>query len=126
MSAFYDEMAEVALELIAEFGQAGTLTNVTEGEYDPVTGFGTDPVTLTQSGQLILLDYSAAESGVINASGSLIQQGDKKIMLAAKGLAWPPTITTTILAGGQAWSIANIKSTNPAGTPLLYEIHGRR
>ena len=126
MSAFYDEMAEVALDLITEFGQVGALTSVTEGEYDPVTGVGTDPVTLTQSGQLILLDYTAAESGVINASGSLVQQGDKKILLAANGLTWVPTMITTIDAGGQAWTIVNIKSTNPAGTPLLYEIHGRR
>ena len=126
MSAFYDEMADVALELIAEFGQAGTLTSVTKGEYDPVTGFGTDPVTLTQTGQLVLLDYTTQEAGIINAAGSLVQQGDKKIMLAAKGLVWAPTMTTTILADGLTWTIINIKTTNPAGTPLLYELHGRR
>ncbi len=116
--AFYDEMAQVALDLVTEFGQIGTLTCVTEGEYDPVT--------LTQSGQLLLLEYTAAESGVINASGSLVQQGYKKILLAAKGLAWAPTMTITIDAGGQVWTIVNIKSVNPAGTPLVYEIHGRR
>ena len=126
MSAFYEEMAEVALELITEFGQAGTLNDVIAGEYDPVTGFGTDPVALTQSGQLLLLDYTVQEAGIINAAGSLVQQGDKKIMLAASGLEWAPTMTTTINAGGFVWAIANIKSTNPAGTPLLYEIHGRR
>ena len=126
MSAFYDEMAEVTLELIAEFGQAGTLISVTEGEYDPVTGFGAEPVTLSQTGQLILLEYSIQEAGISNAAGSLVQQGDKKIMLAAKGLAWPPTMTTTILADGLTWTIINIKTTNPAGTPLLYELHGRR
>lgn len=123
---FYDEMAGVTLELIAEFGQVGTLTRVTEGDYDPVTGFGTDPVTLTQAGQLILLDYSAQEAGVSNAAGSLIQQGDKKILIAAKGLDWEPDMTTTIDAGGFTWSIASIRVTNPAGTPMLYEIHGRR
>ncbi|MFT2185690.1 hypothetical protein [Pseudomonas putida] len=123
---FYDEMAGVTLELIAEFGQVGTLTRVVEGDYDPVTGFGTDPVTFTQAGQLILLDYSAQEAGVSNAAGSLIQQGDKKILIAAKGLDWEPDMTTTINAGGFTWSIASIRTTNPAGTPLLYEIHGRR
>lgn len=129
MSAFYDEMAEVTLELIAEFGQVGTLSYTPEvdpSDYDPATGTGPVAAPVTQSGQLILIDYTAAESGVINASGSLVQQGDKKILLAAKGLAWVPTMTTTIDAGGQAWTIVNIKSINPAGTPLLYEIHGRR
>ena len=127
--AFCDEMAAMALDLITEFGQVGTLSYTPEvdpGNYDPVTGIGPVAVPITQASQLILLDYTAAESGVINASGSLVQQGDKKILLAAKGLAWVPTMTTTIDAGGQVWTIVNIKSTNPAGTPLVCEIHGRR
>ncbi|MGP5236855.1 hypothetical protein [Pseudomonas helleri] len=129
MSAFYDRMAATALRLIAQYGQAATLTYTPEvdpDDYDPVTGTGPVVVPVSQAGQLILLDYTAAESGVINASGSLVQQGDKKIMLAAKGLAWPPTMTTTILVDGLTWTIVNIKSTNPAGTPLVFELHGRR
>jgi hypothetical protein len=35
-------------------------------------------------------------------------------------------MTTTVLADGLTWTIINIKSTNPAGTPLVYELHGRR
>lgn len=126
MSAFYDRMAATALRLIERFGLTATLSEVTPGEYDPVTGVETGGVTLTQTGQLILLDYTAQEAGIINAAGSLVQQGDKKIMLAAKGLEWPPTMTTTVLADGLTWTIINIKSTNPAGTPLVYELHGRR
>ena len=126
MSAFYDRMAATALRLIERFGLTATLSEVTPGEYDPVTGVETGGATLTQTGQLILLDYTVQEAGIINASGSLVQQGDKKIMLAAKGLEWPPTMTTTVLADGLTWTIINIKSTNPAGTPLVYELHGRR
>ena len=126
MSAFYDRMAATALRLIERFGLTATLSEVTPGEYDPVTGVETGGATLTQTGQLILLDYTAQEAGIINAAGSLVQQGDKKIMLAAKGLEWPPTMTTTVLADGLTWTIINIKTTNPAGTPLLYELHGRR
>jgi hypothetical protein len=126
MSAFYDRMAATALRLIERFGQTATLTEVTAGEYDPVTGIDSEPVTLTQPGQVILLDYTVQEAGIINAAGSLVQQGDKKIMLAAKGLEWPPMMTTAILADGLTWTIVNIKSTNPAGTPLVYELHGRR
>lgn len=126
MSAFYDRMAATALRLIERFGLTATLSEVTPGEYDPVTGVETGGANLTQTGQLILLDYTVQEAGIINASGSLVQQGDKKIMLAAKGLEWPPTMTTTVLADGLTWTIINIKSTNPAGTPLVYELHGRR
>lgn len=129
MSAFYDRMAATALRLIERFGQTATLSDTPEpdpDDYDPVTGMGAAIVPVTQPGQVILLDYTMQEAGIINAAGSLVQQGDKKIMLAAKGLAWPPTMTTTILADGLAWTIINIKTTNPAGTPLLYELHGRR
>ena len=126
MSAFYDRMAATALRLIAQYGQTATLTEIIPGEYDPVTGNETGGVNRTQTGQLILLEYTSAEAGIINASGSLVQQGDKKIMLAAKGLSWAPTNTTTILADGLTWTIVNVKSTNPAGTPLVYELHGRR
>ena len=129
MSAFYDRMAATALRLIERFGLTATLSDTPEpnpDDYDPVTGTGPIIVPVTQSGQAILLDYTVQEAGIINASGSLVQQGDKKIMLAAKGLAWPPTLTTTILADGQTWTIVNVKSTNPAGTPLVYELHGRR
>lgn len=126
MSAFYDRMAATALRLIAQYGQTAALTEITPGEYDPVTGNETGGANLTQTGQLILLEYTSAEAGIINASGSLVQQGDKKIMLAAKGLTWPPTLATTILADGLTWTIVNVKSTNPAGTPLVYELHGRR
>jgi hypothetical protein len=129
MSTFYDRMAATALRLIERFGQTATLSDTPEpdpDDYDPVTGKGAAIVPVTQPGQVILLDYTMQEAGIINAAGSLVQQGDKKIMLAAKGLAWPPTMTTTILADGLTWTIINIKTTNPAGTPLLYELHGRR
>ena len=129
MSAFYDRMAATALRLIERFGQTATLSDTPEADpddYDPVTGVGPVIVPVTQPGQAILLDYTTQEAGIINAAGSLVQQGDKKIMLAAKGLAWVPTMTTTILVDGLTWTIINIKSTNPAGTPLVYELHGRR
>lgn len=129
MSAFYDRMAATALRLIERFGQAATFSDTPEpdpDDYDPVTGTGPVVVPVTQPGQVILLDYTVQEAGVINAAGSLVEQGDKKIMLAAKGLAWPPTMTTTILVDGLTWTIVNIKSTNPAGTPLVFELHGRR
>ncbi|UHC82262.1 hypothetical protein LS633_28415 [Pseudomonas sp. NIBR-H-19] len=49
MSAFYDRMAATALRLIERFGLAATLSEVTPGEYDPVTGVETGGATLTQT-----------------------------------------------------------------------------
>lgn len=125
MSAFYDRMAATALRLIAQFGQPVTLRDTAPGEYDPITGIGTPPVEVEQTGSCILQDYSLQESGAANLAGSDIRQNDKKILIAAKGLT-PPTLSTQIIADGHNWTAVSIKEINPAGTPLVYEIQGRR
>lgn len=126
MAAFYDRMASTALRLITRFGQAGTLDDVTPGTYDPVTGETTADTPITQPCQLILLDYSLQESGAKYTAGTQVLTGDKKILIAASGLSWAPEMTTTVAADGAIWRAVNIKVSNPAGTPLVYEIHGRK
>ena len=125
MSQFYDRMAATALRLIEQFGQEITLRDTVPGEYDPVTGSQTPDVEVDQPAQAILQDYALQQSGMTYAEGTVIKQGDKKILVAAQGLT-PPTLTTTVLADGATWTIVNIKEINPAGTPLVYEIQGRR
>lgn len=125
--AFYDDMAQVALELITEFGSEQTLRDVTAGVYDDVAGeWTTPPTALEQPAQLILLDYTPQESGLMYAEGSQIQRGDKKIIIAAKDLEWPPALTTKVDVDGVLWQIVNIKEANPAGTPLVYFCQGRK
>jgi len=125
MSAFYDKMGATALRLIERFGQTITLRDTVPGEYDPVTGGSTPETTVDQPAQAILQDYALQQSGMTYAEGTVIKQGDKKILVAAQGLT-PPQLTTTVLAGGVTWTIVNIKEINPAGTPLVYELQGRR
>ena len=125
MSAFYDRMSATALNLIARFGQTITLRDTVPGEYDPVSGAQTPGVEVDQPAQAILQDYALQQAGMSYAEGTVIQQGDKKILVAAQGLT-PPQLTTTVIADGATWTIVNIKEINPAGTPLVYEIQGRR
>jgi len=125
MSQFYDRMASTALRLIERFGQTITLRDTVPGEYDPVTGSQTPDVEVNQPAQAVLQDYALQQSGMSYAEGTVIKQGDKKILVAAQGLT-PPTLTTTVIAGGATWTIVNIKEINPAGTPLVYELQGRR
>lgn len=125
MSAFYNRMAATALRLIAQFGQPVTLRDVSQGGYDPVSGETTPGAATEQVGSCILQDYSLQESGAANMAGSDIRQNDKKILIAAQGLT-PPTLSTQIIADGEAWTAVNIKEINPAGVPLVYEIQGRR
>lgn len=120
--AFYDEMATVALDLITEFGQPVTILDVTPGEYDPELG-GTGPDTVVErTAQGIMAEFTGREF----QANSLIQAGDKKLKVAAKGLESPPTLLSKIVCQGRTWSIVPpLKEINPAGTPLLYELQVR-
>ncbi|WP_430444816.1 MAG: hypothetical protein ACQZ2J_27485 [Pseudomonas piscis] len=122
MSAFYDRTAETALRLITRFGQPVTIRDIKPGEYDPETGSaGPDTVT-EQTAQGILLDFTGQEF----QNNSLIKQGDKKLKVAAQGLAWAPDLLNKVVIQGRTWSIVPpLKEVNPAGTPVLYELQVR-
>jgi hypothetical protein len=120
--AFYDEMAVMALDLITQFGQPVALRDITKGAYNPATGETTPDTTTERTAQGILADYTGREF----QANSLIQQGDKKLKIAAAGLASPPSLQSKVVIQGKTWSIVPpLKEINPAGTPLLYELQVR-
>ncbi|MBJ2254727.1 hypothetical protein JFT59_26395 [Pseudomonas sp. MF6784] len=120
--AFYDEMVVMALEMITEFGQPVTISKTEQGEYDPEQGGEVPGATVEQIAQGILLDFTGLEF----QNNSLIRQGDKKLKIAAKGLAWVPGLLDRVVAQGRNWSIVPpLKEVNPAGTPILYELQVR-
>jgi len=122
MATFYDEMAVLALEMITEFGQPVTISKTEPGEYDPETGGEAPGTTVEQTAQGILLDFTGQEF----QNNSLIKQGDKKLKIAAQGLAWVPGLLDKVIAQGRTWSIVPpLKEVNPAGTPILYELQVR-
>jgi len=119
--AFYDEMAVMALEMITEFGQPVILQDAEEGEYDPATGENSPGVTIEQTAQGILLDFTGQEF----QNNTLIIQGDKKLKIAASGLEWPPKLLIKAVIQGKPWTVISFKEINPAGTPILYELQVR-
>ena len=122
MATFYDEMAVMALEMITEFGQPVTISKTEQGEYDPEQGGEVPGATVEQIAQGILLDFT----GLDFQNNSLIRQGDKKLKIASKGLAWVPGLLDRVVAQGRTWSIVPpLKEVNPAGTPILYELQVR-
>lgn len=122
MNAFYDRTAATALRLITQFGQPVTISKTEPGEYDPETGGDSLGATIEQTAQGILLDFTGQEF----QNNSLIRQGDKKLKIAAQGLAWSPGLLDKVVAQGRTWSIVPpLKEINPAGTPILYELQVR-
>ncbi|MBC3375795.1 hypothetical protein HU762_17735 [Pseudomonas sp. SWRI92] len=122
MSEFYDRMAATALRLIAQYGQPVIIRDIKVGEYDPDTGTVPPDTIIEQTAQGILLDFTGQEF----QNNSLIQQGDKKLKVAAKGLQWKPSLLNKVVVQGRTWSIIPpLKEINPAGTPILYELQVR-
>ncbi|WP_434676224.1 hypothetical protein [Pseudomonas sp. D3-10] len=118
--AFYNKMAALALELIAKFGQPVTLRDIQPPEYDPDNPNGGE-VVVEQTAQGILLDFTGLEF----QNDTLIVRGDKKLKVAALGMAWKPKPLIKADVQGKTWTVINFKEINPAGTPLVYELQVR-
>lgn len=115
--SFYKDAQAVANSLLSEYGQSITLTHSTTGNYDPATGT-VESTSTTATGRGAVFDYPA--SGLSQADGTLILQGDKKLLLSAVGIA-APVLNDLAIANGITYIIKNIKSLNPAGTVVMYE-----
>ena len=120
MSDFYSGLQSTATRLLAQFGKPLTLRIQTGSTYDPDTQ--TNVPTYTEhavSG--VIGNYQ----GRVTESGTLVQTDDKKILVSV-GTAPEPTAGAQIIDGATVYVVQTVKALNPAGTPLLYELQGRR
>lgn len=117
---FYSDLADLADELLAEFGQAVTIRHRTPGTYDPATG--TTTVTTTeQAGTGAVFEFSLSQAGQYFAPDSMIHAGDKQLLLSPLDIT-APDIGDQIVIGSTTWAVQAVKTTNPAGTVVLYEL----
>lgn len=118
---FYGDMADVATELLTEFGADVTISRITQQKVvDPVTGEIIVPeIKENYTIKGIMKKYP---ENVID--GSRITVSDRQLMLETSGIE--PVMTDKITINGQHWPIMEIESINPAGTALLYIVRVRR
>lgn len=114
---FYEEMREVAEEMIAEFGTTGAIRrSVTSGpDYDPEITETDYPCTL------VTLEYDDAK-----VDGTLIRKTDKMIYVSTAGLSIALAESDKVVAAGEVYAIENLKPLSPAGIVVFYEVQGRR
>ena len=122
MTFEYADLAATAVELLADFGMAMTLTRPTDipATYDTATGVATPvgPATYTVTG--IKLDYSVREIDREN-----VQAGDQRVYLSTDGAVLPkPGDTLTI--GSTVFRVMRAGAVSPAGTDLLYDVQVRK
>jgi hypothetical protein len=116
----YTRSAATAKRLLTKYGQWSTLTEQTPGSYDPATA----SVSVTATGHTVIA--AAFDFAAKDIDGTLIQQGDKRVYIAAQGLAITP-------APGMTWTDANAnvfrvitaQPLNPAGTAVIHTLQVR-
>lgn len=121
--AFYDDMADLASEMLAEFGQQLTLKRTIAGEYNP--DIGRDNPGIVES-QPITAIVRPASQGTVQAfdqkyqAGTLIESNIRALKIATKGLLWPPAPGHIVILDGEEWKVIGVTPVSPAGTDLLY------
>lgn len=115
----YTELATVADELLAEFGQSVTIRHRTSGAYDPATG-AVAVTTTDEAGYGAVFDYDTK-----HIDGTMIVRGDKYALLSPIGITAPDTDDRLII-GGVEYGIVSIKTEAPAGTAVLHTVQIRR
>lgn len=124
MSTFdYARSRDTADRLIARFGQAGTIrrTVVTGGNaYDPTSGTAT---TTDHAATLVVTEFSNSE-----IDGTRVLATDKKVLVAAGGLAITPEPGDKVVeADGTIYDIVPpVMPLKPAGTVVMYQVQCRR
>lgn len=114
----WNDLLLVADEIIDDFGQSIVITKTTTGSYDVETG------TVTSTSQIVSAKGVVFDYGERDVNGSTILRGDKRLYVQASSTN---SLTThdTITFGGKEYAIINVKTTNPAGTNLVYDVQVR-
>lgn len=121
MSFDYDNIADVADELLAEFGQSCVLGSATDGEYDPGSGEA-GPVITNHQLTAAIFAYPQRYIG-----GTLIRTGDKRALVSPLGLTVDPKPGDTLTdASGAVHQVIDAKPTAPAGVAVLWTLQVRK
>ena len=110
---------DIAKSLKAD-GQSMTLTRVSGGVLDPVSGTITGEVTQTWTVYGVTKSYKYSD---INASGGLVLSGDK---LALIGATVKPVPGDKLTIMGGIWNVIAVDELSPQGEALLYYVQIRK
>ncbi|MBB3234436.1 hypothetical protein [Phyllobacterium endophyticum] len=114
----YARAQTTALRLLEKFGQFGEIWRDVPGS-GPVWDPGETTIQKTPC-TLAVLRFDNRD-----IDGSLIKASDKKVYIAAKGLAIVPVTTDKLMIGGLSHSLVRVWPLNPAGTNVYFEVQAR-
>lgn len=117
MTQFYDNLQATATTLLTRFGRDIVVRRESGGSIDPVTGAVVAGSVTDTTVKGILKTYP---DRLID--GTRIKESDRMIIINA---IIEPLTTDQIILGSDVWHPVEVKSSNPAGTPLVYFVQVR-
>ena len=119
-AALYDELAQAAVDLLDELGQIVLLTRARAGGgYDPDAGTVEEGGEQVWSANGVEFEYSQRE-----VDGSLIQSGDRRVLIAPD-LGTVPQSGDVITLGATRLEVVESRPLQPAGVVVLHEVQAR-
>lgn len=122
----YARARRTADRLITKFGQVGAIRRSGEtgggdstNSLTPVLGASSEPADFPCT--LVIVDYTQQER-----AGSLIEQTDRKALIATKGLTIEPTNDDALVVGGDEYQIVSVMPLAPGAVTVLWEAQVRR
>ncbi|MGI4886104.1 MAG: hypothetical protein ACRYFR_14200 [Janthinobacterium lividum] len=116
MSELYDDFADTAEELIAEFGRDITLLNRQNGGFDFAANRVIDGTDTMRTVRAVFTDYKAKD-----IDGTVIRQGDKLCLVAGAVDA-----REILMDGTDQYAIISIEAVQPGDTLILSKVQVRR
>lgn len=117
----YGKIAATAKRLIERFGGPISIVATNPGT-DPVQTWKptfNSPVTDNAKGV-----FTSYEQKFID--GTIIRQGDQKVLFSPIGLTVAPDLVGYIQRGAEKWNVVVIEIINPGDTVLIYKAQVRR
>lgn len=121
----YNSIAQRALAQIKRAGIAVTISRETAESFDPGTGTYTGATMTDYSADGVIQAPNRENTGGRFGDGTMVQAGDKFILLAASGLTITPKPGDKITVNAVAYSIVTVMAVEPGGVALLYRILAR-
>jgi len=119
MATLAETLAVTSSRQIEDKGRPITL-RLTELAFDPATGEST-PRTIDSEAFGLFTEFAERQ-----VDGSVIQAGDKLLLIAAEGLKVAPKPGYKAIDGADAWNVEHVSTVQPGPTAILYKLRIRR
>lgn len=123
---FYERLRDSkAGPMFQKYGMSVTLRRTTQGAYNPSTGAMSAGTSADYTCLVVITEYNQ-----FVVDGTLIKRGDKRLLVAAKGLDVVPSVSDVFLLSDGQWKVPDsggaVKTLAPAGIAIMYEVQVRR